>query len=634
MTKSEPKKVDLKSKDIAEDQKQKLREAFPNVFNEDKVDFDRLRLALGEDVDAGAERYGMTWPGKAECMKVIQQPSIGTLKPAKKESVDFDTTENLFIEGDNLEVLKLLQNSYYGKIKMIYIDPPYNTGQEFIYPDKYSESLETYLAYTGQIDDEGKKFSTNTETDGRFHSRWINMMYPRLFLARNLLQDDGLIFISIDDNEVDNLKKICDEIFGAENSLGTLTWIRRTKPINSGDAKFQLQQKVEYVCVYCRNKNRPNTFAFELPILEERKYNHDGKYGKCRIKDIEDSDIGLKSRDTMKFPILGVRPGSGKRWKIGAEWAAKLIEKDRIRIIDGKVKIEIYPNEEEPFKYRPFWSHFDSDAVRSAEDGKADLNELLGAKIGFDTVKPISLIQTILDFLPKNLLILDFFSGSGTTAHAVLDLNNQDGGNRKIIMVQLPEPCSEDSEAFKAGYKTIADIGKERIRRAAKKIKDEYKENKKEDTLFVKKNQAERALDLGFKVFKLDKSNFKIWEGVIEKKKDSEDIKKQLEFHIDHVDPKATDDDILYELLLKSGFPLTTKVEEKIIAEKKVYLVEDGALFICLEKKLTKEVITKMARLEPARVVCLDQGFSGNDQLKTNAVQIMKSHGVNDFRTV
>ncbi|HOF42857.1 MAG TPA: site-specific DNA-methyltransferase [Candidatus Moranbacteria bacterium] len=625
--------------DVAEDQKRKLKEIFPNVFNEDKVDFERLKLSLGEDVDAGGERYGMMWPGKAECMKIIQQPSIGTLKAAKKESVDFDITENLFIEGDNLEILKLLQNSYYGKVKIIYIDPPYNTGNEFIYPDKYSESLETYLAYTGQADEDGKKFSTNTESDGRFHSKWLNMMHPRLYLARNLLREDGVIFISIDDNEVSNLRKMCDEVFGEENLLSQLVW---KKKYTGGKHTKGYVDLHEYILVYAKNSSLLPEIGIARPEDEKGKFEEEDEFvsirGKFYVRPLKSN---LELRPTLIYPIKAPDGSILKtQWLVAEDTFQKLLSEKRVEFRkkkDGTYQI-----------YRKYYENDGEGLVKPPSliekypnnEAKIELKELFDISEGRDnlfyTVKPLGLLKHLFEpFCDKeNSIILDFFAGSCTTAHATLELNNSDCGSRKFICIQLPEPCDEESEAFKAGYKTIADIGKERIRRAIKKIKKERKESKKEETLFENGKKEKNEMDFGFKVFKLDRSNFKVWESKLEEKKGATNIEKQLELHIAHIDPKATADDILYELLLKSGFSLTTKVEEKAVSGKKVYSIENGALLVCLEKELTKEVITEMARLEPARVVCLDQGFSGNDQLKTNAVQIMKSHGVNDFRTV
>ena len=615
--------LDLKSMDIVEVKKEQLKQIFPEVFTEDKIDFEKLKIVLGLDIETSKERYGMTWPSKSDCFKLIQSPSIATLKPARDESIDFDTTENIFIEGENLEVLKLLQKSYYGKIKMIYIDPPYNTGNDFIYKDDYKDNLRNYLEYTGQIDSEGKKFFTNTDTEGRFHTNWLNMMYPRLYLAKNLLAGEGIIFISIDDNELGNLKKIVDEIFGEENFIGIITWIKKTKPINSGSARFQLQKKVEYILCYSKLKKNNETFCFLLKDQGKREYSFDGKLGKCRLKDIEDSDYGRKKRDTMKFPILGVLPPKGKRWKIGEIEVKKLIERNRIEIVDNKIKVAIYREDEVDIIFKPFWSHFELDQVGTAETGKKELNALINKPVGFDTVKPKALLSELISHISSGGIFLDFFSGTSSFAHAILDLNYIDKGNRNFICVQIPEYVEENSDIFKAGFKTIADIGKERIRRVIKKIKEE-KQNKLD---------FENNLDLGFKVFKLDKSNFNVWDGE-NVPKDKESIQKQLEMHIDHISPLATEDDILYEIIIKAGFELTTKVELLNINNKTVYSIGDGSMLICLDKNLNKELIKEIADKVPGRVVFLDEGFKGNDELKTNAIQIIKSKGIEDFKTI
>ncbi|MDO9527547.1 MAG: site-specific DNA-methyltransferase [Syntrophales bacterium] len=626
-------KLDLKSKNITDEQKAKLKELFPEVLTEGKVDFEKLRLTLGDEIDEGEERFGMTWPGKRDCFKVIQEPSIGTLKPCREESVDFDTTENLFIEGDNLEVLKLLQKSYYGKVKMIYIDPPYNTGNEFIYPDKYSESLETYLAYTGQVDDEGRKFSTNTETDGRFHSKWLNMMYPRLFLAKNLLREDGVIFISIDDNEVYNLRKICDEVFGEENYRNECVIRRGAKSVQ---AQFETWDKLgsgfERIIIY--SKRSDYRFPKQLRRLDEVKQGSWNNHWRGT------------ERPTMRYELFGIIPSSGQ-WRWGKERSFAAIENYKKLLLELNVAEESITQEQiDEYYTRKFDDGDDLDFLRLSSNSKPEhyvpptdstlLNDiwfdlpissskevraLFDKKKIFDNPKPTALIKRMLAFGSGKDIILDFFSGSCTTTHAVLDLNKEDGGNRKFIMVQLPEPTDENSEAHNAGYKTISDIGKERIRRVIKQINKE-----KEGTLAFKETKQ----DLGFKVFKLDKSNFKIWDGAV----DDKPIHEQLEFAIDHIDPNSKEDDILYEILLKSGFELTTPLETLTLEGKKVYSVAEGALLICLEMNLTKELIRAIAKMEPQRVVCLDSGFEGNDQLKTNAVQIMKTSDVESFRTV
>ncbi|MBN1621613.1 MAG: site-specific DNA-methyltransferase [Endomicrobiales bacterium] len=641
-------KLDLKTKSITDDEKAKLKSVLPYVFSEgSKIDFDKLKTVLGEDVDTGEERFGMQWPGKAECFKVIQEPSIATLKPCKNESVDWDTTENLFIEGDNLEVLKQLQKSYYGKVKMIYIDPPYNTGNDFIYPDNYSESLDTYLAYTGQIDSQGKKFSTNTESEGRFHSKWMNMMYPRLFLARNLLRDDGVIFVSIDDNEVDNLKKIMNDIFGESNYVDVLKWKRKKQPsfLATHTAKV-----MEYIMVYAKVKGSLEKLSIEgtsdstkkvINVSNKESKRHFSK--NVRIK-IDGKGVIKKGRYTIKTMdveyLQDVHYDNNRtlnevtvisKFTVSQENIYEFIDNDLL-FITAQKGLRRDVSQEEIGKRKSITDLLLSEWGDNQES-ENELKAIFGTGDYFDYLKSIKLIGNLVkSCFSENQIILDFFAGSATTAHSVLNLNAEDAQKRKFILVQLPEILTEDSKAFKDGYKTISDIGKERIRRVIKKIKEEKKEKakNKDGDLFKDKQENNDTLDLGFKVFKLDKSNFKIWDENVDEKV----VEKQIELAIDHIDPKSTELDLLYEILLKSGFELTTSLKELKVEGKKVYSVSDGALLICLENKLTKELIREIAKLEPARVVCKDSGFEGNDQLKTNAVQIMKSFKVESFRTI
>ena len=622
-------KMDLRSMDIVEEKRENLKELFPEVFTEgQKIDFERLKLTLGETVDVGKERYGMNWPGKADCFKIIQQSSIATLTPAREESVNFDNTENLFIEGDNLEVLKLLQKSYFGKIKMICIDPPYNTGNDFIYPDNYAESLDTYLRYTGQIDDEGRKYSTNTEADGRFHSKWLNMMYPRLFLARNLLREDGVIFISIDDHEVSNLRKICDEIFGEENFKSDIIWQKRyTRSNNTVD----FTTMVEHILIYAKSESFIVNLLSRTDEADNRYSNPDndprGPWKGASFL----NPAPPQRRPNLCYPITNPNTGvttnpTSNAWRRSREEFQKLRGDNRLYWgSDGRQSVpsvKMFLSEARGLTPINFWSH---EYAGNTDEGTKDLENLIPGKV-FNNPKPVMLLKRMIEHAhDEESIILDFFSGSCTTAHANLDLNKEDGGNRKFIMVQLPEPTDENSEAFKAGYKTIADIGKERIRRVIKRIQEEQKQKK--DLFSVDKPK----LDLGFKVFKLQPSNFKLWDDQVAKEKDA--IKNQLEMFVEHINPKSSQEDILYELLLKSGFPLTTKIEQLTMTDKAVFSIDEDAMLICLEKDLTPEVIKAMAEKKPVRVVCLDEGFHGNDQLKTNAVQIMKSREIT-FRTV
>jgi adenine-specific DNA-methyltransferase len=639
-------KLDLGTLNIVEEQKAKLKVLFPEVFTEgNKIDFERLKSTLGEEVDTGKERYGMNWPGKSECFKILQQPSIATLVPCPEESVNFDTTENLFIEGDNLEVLKLLQKSYLGKIKMIYIDPPYNTGNEFIYPDNYTESLETYLSYTGQIDDEGRKFSTNTETEGRFHSRWLNMMYPRLFLAKNLLRDDGVIFISIDDNEVDNLKKVCNEIFGEENFESSII-VQSNK---RGQTYKNIAKTHEYILIYTKTSDA-GIGEFEKSVESLHFEDSKGKFDWWELRN-RNPKFGKRNRPNLYFPIyistveldesgyskvsvkkqgtftVEVFPknseGEDSCWRWGKD---KLVAEDissKTAVVVAKQKKNgewnVYQkSRKSSTKAKSIWD----DTGVISEQGTIQLGEL-GLSAFFDHPKPLDLIKKSLQIGTNDSdIILDFFSGSATTAHAILDFNHEDRGNRKFICVQLPEPTDPKSEAYKAGYKTIADIGKERLRRVIKKINHENKDKLKFE---------ENTIDLGFKVFKLAPSNFKVWNAAVEK--NTEAIERQLFDYIDHISHVSREDAILYEILLKSGFELSTKVEKLDLAGKTVYSIAHGALLVCLEKNLTKELFRAIAEKKPARCVCLDKGFQNDDQLKTNAVQTMKDKGV-EFRTV
>lgn len=621
----------LTSLDIKEEQINKLKQLFPEAFTEgSKIDWDKLRLTLGENVDTAKERYGMNWPGKADCFKTIQQPSIATLMPARDESVNFDTTENLFIEGDNLEVLKLLQKSYLGKIKMIYIDPPYNTGNEFIYPDNYTESLNTYLEYSGQIDGEGRKFNTNTETEGRFHSKWLNMMYPRLFLAKNLLKEDGVIFISIDDNEQSNLRKICDEIFGEENFLANIAWEKRFTRSNNSKTFASL---VEDILCYRKSD-----------VLEEIKEPRNKKADSIYTNPDNDprgvwtsvSYVNPATKDQRPNLYYGIENPLTREiiWHPTNAWKYEKStfeeHKRENKLYWGKNGENIYPRLKKFLSEMEggmvpvnFWSY---DDTGSTDEGSKELENLMGGKV-FDFPKPYGLIQRMIKIVASKPcdIILDFFAGSATTAHAVLDLNKEDNGNSKFILVQLPEPCDEKSEAFKAGYKTIADIGKERIRRVINKIEEA---DKGQQDIF----NEETKIDLGFKVFKLTPSNFNVWNAGIEKT--DEAIQEQLFNHIENISPEAAQEAILYELLLKAGFPLTTKIKKIDIEGKQVFSIEDGVLLVCLEKNLTFEVIKAMAEMKPVRVICLDEGFNNNDQLKTNAVLIMKSNNVQKFQTV
>jgi adenine-specific DNA-methyltransferase len=604
-------KLDLGSMDLAEERRAEILRLFPEVRTEGgKIDFERLKLALGEMIDVGRERYGMNWPGKAECFRTIQRPSIATLRPARDESVNFDTTENLIIEGDNLEVLKLLQKSYLGKVKMIYIDPPYNTGNDFIYPDNYTESLQTYLEYTGQVDAQGKRFSTNTEADGRFHSKWMNMMYPRLWLARNLLRDDGVMFISIDDGEKDNLVKTVSEIFGEESLIGTIVWRRRQVSDNRNLSNFS--EDHEYVLVVSRSNAVLLGESKDLTKYSNPDNDPRGPW-------MSDNLTGLATaaeRPNLHYEIVDPETGArypplpSRGWCYEPARMKRAVEEGRILFpsrTDGRPRLKRFLSE-----IKSEFTGFSSlQEFGLTQDGTRELEELFGEKIlGFP--KPTTLISGLLGQASQsqsNDLVVDFFAGSGTTAAAVFENNRQDGGNRKFILVQLPEPTDRDD------YKTIADITKERVRRVIKKLNEE-------DARKLDLNGGKKQ-DRGFRVFKLAESNFKSWNA--DAPKDSKSIAEQLELHVEHVRTDRTPEDLLFEILLKSGYPLTARIETLELEGKKVFSIAEGALLVCLEKELTLEAIRAIAARKPERVVCLDSAFAANDQLKANAVQIFKA---------
>jgi len=489
---NEATKMKLTSMDVAEQKKDELKrclgQAFPEVFAEGAIDFDQLKRALGEWVDPGKERFGLNWPGKAECMKIIQQPSVATLKPLREESVDFDTTGNLFIEGDNLEVLKLLQKAYFGKIKMIYIDPPYNTGNEFIYPDKYSETLNTYLAYTGQIDDQGFKFSTNSDRVGRFHSRWLSMMYPRLYLAKNLLSDDGLFFTSIDNNELFNLRQVCDLVFGEENFISCIANI--SNPKGRSDDKY-IATSHEYILAYKKNETALNGWEPDENII--RRYNKSDsngqKYREIDLRKTGDQDR-REDRPNMYFPFyysestkellvgekepiptgfIEILPrredGVAGRWRWGLDTARAQADQLMARHMPNRDQWSVFEKDylagRDGVKPTSSWTFKDVNSERGSEQ----LVELGFEKEIFPNPKPIGTLQRLIQLSTSantSDIALDFFAGSATLAHAVYQQNSEDGGNRRFIVIQLPEVISEGQAAYRAGFKTISEIGKER----------------------------------------------------------------------------------------------------------------------------------------------------------------------------
>jgi adenine-specific DNA-methyltransferase len=612
-----------KSANIIKENVETLKILFPTIVKEGKIDVDELKALLGEEVETSEEYYRFTWAGKSQARQEANKPSTGTLRPSKEESKDWDSTQNIFIEGDNLEVLKLLQKSYANKIKVIFIDPPYNTGKDFVYKDSYSDNLGNYLAITGQSDVDGRKFSTNTESDGRYHSNWLNMMYPRLKLARNLLKDDGAIFITIDDNEVFNLKKVCDEIFGENCFIANAIW--RSKDNSNNDAKT-FSTDHNHILIYAKSSNWQPAF-----ISDESKQTH--------FKNPDNDPKGpyfdgnpLNSpnyRENLIYDLKTPRGKTIKPPKNGWRWSKELMQE---KIKSGEIK---FTEDESGIRRRTYLADMgglppsslwiDLEKTGHNRQAKYELLKVLPEDV-FDTPKPIKLLQYIIQLakVDSGEIILDFFSGSGTTAHATMQLNAEDGKDRICINVQLPEPTSLDSEAFRAGYKTISEISKERIRRAGEKVKSEVKEE-----LFTSQG---KTLDIGFRVFKLDSSNINAWDGSVQ------NFEQNLFSAAENIKPDRTEEDVLYEILLKSGLDLAQPIEEKKIAGKKVFNIGLGALFICLANKLTTDIAEGIGKwkqeVEPStcRVIFKDTGF--NDVEKTNSIQILKRYGINEVNTI
>jgi adenine-specific DNA-methyltransferase len=637
--------TETQSMDLVQENIQRLKELFPEIVTEGKIDFKVLQEVLGNELEEGEEYYRFTWSGKTQARREAHKPSTGTLRPCKEESVDWDTTENLYIEGDNLEVLKLLQKSYAGKIKMICIDPPYNTGKDFIYKDNYKDNLKNYQQITGQIDDEGNKLFTNSESDGRYHSNWLNMMYPRLKLARNLLKDDGVIFINIDDNESDNVRKICNEIFGEENYIQEIIWEKKFAPQN--DAKFF---SLNHENIFCYAKSKNFFIRNLLPMTSEQI---------SRYKNPDNDSRGLWQSDNLTvatysasydFPITKpngevINPPHGRCWRTSKEKFQELLDDNRIWFGsdgNGVPRIKRFLSEVQQGMV-PISIFYNKDVGHTQEASKS-LKMLFDDKKFFDYPKPVELIKRLLIIgTNENDIILDFFSGSATLAHSTMKLNSETNSSRRHIQIQLPESTDIKSEAYKAGYKNIAEIGKERIRRAGKKIKEEKLAEievlkAKNSLLEEDRLEIERLvknvndLDIGFKVFKLDSSNIKGWDG------NPDELDNSLFDAQDNIKTDRTEEDVLFEILLKYGLDLTLPIEEKVIEGKKVFNVGLGALFICLADGITSKVAegigTWKQELQPetCRVIFKDSGFT--DVEKTNSVQILKRFGISEVKSI
>lgn len=554
----------------------------------------------------------------------MQSPSFNTLSPDIDESVDFDNTKNLFIEAENLEALKILQKSYAGKVKMIYIDPPYNTGKDsFIYPDKFTESKKEYAKRIGDTDEndylirdglfEGA-WRKNSKDHGHFHSNWLSMMLPRLHLAKTLLREDGVIFISIDDNEQAQLKLLCDEVFGEENFVGSIGWESKTKTQNTKDAFNKLQPKIEYILVY----GKKTKMRFNLQLVGKKEYSLNDEKGVYRLHKLETMNSGgIRGRETMVFPILGINPPNGKQWKLGIETITEFQNRDDILLIDNQIHIKMRPEDERQDITEPFWAFIDKNSG-TAETAKKELNKIT-ENHGFETVKPVSIISKLVHHsTDKNSLILDFFAGSGTTAHAVMQLNAEDGGNRRFICIQLPEKTDKQSEAAKAGFATIADIAKARIRRAGSHISGSLKEG--------------QTVDTGFKVFKLSESHFKQWQNPLSGSLNAEQQLLLLEDFQDVVKENVSQKDLAYELMLRLGFELTDEIEfqDSIVWLNNAEQTRKTALLL---DKVNQDVLDRVLEKSPKKVFALDKVFEGNDSLKTNMAFQLQNANI-DFETL
>jgi len=621
-------KLDGKSMDTVTENIAKLKEIFPDVLSEGKVDFEALEATLGEYVEGKEERYSFNWNGKARARRIAQTPSTGTLRPAPKESKDWDTTENLYIEGDNLEVLKLLQKSYHKRVKMIYIDPPYNTGKDFVYKDNFKDNIKNYLEQTGQVDSEGNKLSTNSDTSGRYHSDWLNMMYPRLKLARNLLKDDGVIFISIDDNEVANLRKICDEIFGEDNFVAEIVWQKRTSP----DARTSFSTAHEYIIVYAKDNDFMDNGFNKLPLTSAQVKQYKNPDNDPRGPWVSSDFTAQGYRPNQMYKIttpegITYYPPEGRCWKNTENVYKEELEKGRFWFgADGK-GVPRWKTYLEEVEGRVPWTWWMNSEFGHSQIGTQEVKVIFDDRIFFDYPKPTILLKQALKIgTNEDELILDFFSGSATTAHAVMQLNAEDRGDRKYILVQLPEKTDNQE------LPTICEIGKERIRRAGEKIVEELKGAAAEAD---ENNATEVASpDIGFKVFKLDSSNIKAWDP------DSEDLEQSLLEAVDNIKSDRTEADLLYEILLKYGLDLTLPIEELELSGKKVYVVGLGALVICLDEQITLDTVEAIAKLKEQyeaddlmRVVFRDNGFK-DAEVKTNAIQILKQFGIDDVKSV
>lgn len=607
-----------------------LEELVPEAVADGKVDVAKLKELLAEDAGDTTERFGLFWPGKKRAMRAAQDPTSATLKPAKELSKDWDITGNIFIEGDNLEVLKVLQKQYHNSIKMIYIDPPYNTGKDFVYPDNFKEGLANYLEFSKQVDEGNKKISTNTETAGRYHSNWLNMMYPRLKLARNLLTDDGVVFISIDDTENPHLRKLCDEIFGEDNFVAQVIWERAYAPVN---LKHHFSVSHDYVICYARRKAKTAKFTLGRSEEADSRYKNpdNDPRGPWQSDNFSVGPANLKNIYEITTPSgRKVLPPSGRSWVFSEIRTHEIIADNRVFFPDGgngSPRYKRFLNEvKKGVTPMTIWKYKD---VGHSQEATKEVKELFEGKAFFDYPKPVKLIKQLVELNSVgDDIILDFFSGSGTTAHAVMQLNAEDGGNRKHIQVQLPEPTDEKSEAHKAGYHKISDIARERINRAGEKIKADYAD---------KLSARDTPLDVGYRTYKLSDTNFRKWQSTATR--DLGELQSRLDLMRESSNDTASEEVLLIEVMLKMGLSLTSRTEQREVAGLMVHQVVHDAsdetadvqpVFYLNEhtKPTLEQLRTIVTELTPSKFVILDDAFQGDNELKTNLVQTCKSYDV------
>lgn len=631
----------MHTQDIVDVNVGKIGKLFPNCLTErigengrleHAIDFDKLRVELSKGIVEGQqERYQFTWPGKREAMRIANTPTNMTLRPDRESSVDFDNTGNLYIEGDNLEVLKILREDYLGKVKMIYIDPPYNTGNDFVYEDDYSQTSGEFRGKSGMFDEDGnmilQNYEVNSESNGRFHTDWLNMIYPRLKVARDLLTEDGVIFISIDDNEVENLRKVCDEVFGERNFIAQLIWERAFSPKN--DARF-VSNSHDYVLMFTRNIDSFVIGRLDRTAEANARYSNPDNDPRGVWMS---SDISVKTYNAAcDYPITTpsgkiIEPPAGRCWSLSKKAFFERLQDNRIWFGpngDNTPRIKRFLSELKFDGMAPTSILFYKD-VGHSQEGAQEVVSLFGDKGVFDGPKPVRLLQRLITLanLKDDSIVLDFFSGSATTAHALMKTNLEKGTDRKFILVQLPEKVSDKKKD--QGYGTICEIGKERIRRAGKKILEELATKKAENGLFDKESEPTR-LDVGFRVLKLDTSNM---QDVYYTPEDS----SAATLFDDNVKPDRTPEDLLFQVMLEYNLPLSAKIERKTIAGKEVFSVNDDYLIACFDENVNETVITEVAKRKPLYFIMRDSSLS-SDQVADNFEQIFNAYSKDTIRRI